>query len=341
MHDATRQLLQRANVGLGTWRSFWDSLDDGGVDRGEAMALLASLATGLPEHETLGALVASLHERRGGIPDCWPGSVNVVGTGGGPATFNISTASAFVAAATGVPVVKSGSRAYRSRVGSIDLLERLGVGLTKSYADTADTLERFGVAFVGQFAYPAELTRLARVISSPGMRPFGRFLNAVGPFLAQLPVQAQVTGVSAAAPLPDLRRLAAAVTGRRIWLCTNDLGADELLGFAENVIHPNDAAPFRLAPGSGGTLEDLRPVDEPGLVVEHFLALVSGLGGEVVTRTICLNAVALAVVGGHSDDWATATRAAEHAVHSGAVRALVDRIRAHRASSRPPVVLHG
>src|SRR5947208_4618553 len=48
----------------------------------------------------------------------------------------------------------------------------------------------------GPFVYPSELTKLARSVMPMSLKPFGRFLNAFGPFLAALPVTAQVTGRS-------------------------------------------------------------------------------------------------------------------------------------------------
>jgi anthranilate phosphoribosyltransferase len=323
-------LMDRAEVPLDDWRSFWDRLEAGAVDRGEAVALLSSLATRLPDHDTLCGLLASLDERRPPAPRRWPGAVNIVGTGGGPPTFNISTAAAFVAAAMGVSVVKTGSRAYTSKVGSIDLLERLGIGLTKSHADTEDSLDRFGLAFAGQFVYPAVLTRLARVILPTSMRWFGRFLNTVGPFLAGLPVAAQVTGVSGAAPLARLRQLAGVVEDRAIWLCTNDIGADELLGFADNVIHTGGGE-LRLPRGKhtsgAGTLAAVGPAEA---TVAHFLDVVSGAAGTVATEAVCLNAAAMALAAGQASDWAPAMAAAEQAVRTGAARDLVDLMREGR-----------
>lgn len=330
MHAVIAALLAgRDEVGPADWHGLWDRLGAGELDRAEVAALLAAMTARLPGPATLGALVSSLRERGRGAPGPWPGTVNVVGTGGGPRTFNVSTAAAFVAAAMGVRVVKTGSRAHTGRTGSIDLLDRLGVRLTRSHADTEDALARFGVAFAGPHVYPAELTRMARALVPLGMRPFGGLLNALGPFLAAAPVAAQVTGVSAAAPLPALRGLAAAAD-RRIWLCANDVGADELLGFADNVIHPNDAAdPVRLAPGaltgSGGSLDDLAEAG-PDALVGHFRAVLSGAAGPVATDTVCLNAAALAVAAGHTPDWRAAVALARGAVADGAALALLDRV---------------
>jgi anthranilate phosphoribosyltransferase len=336
VHDAVAALLAgRSTVDLAGWRSLWDHLDAARLDRGEAVALLASLATQLPDDATLRDLWDSLDERHPYGGPRWPASVNIVGTGGGPRTFNISTAAAFVAAATGVPVVKTGSRAYTSAYGSIDLLERLGVRLTASPAQTADALDRCGIAFAGPYVYPPPLARLARLAAPTSLRPFGRFLNAVGPFLSGVPVTAQLTGVSSYAPLEKLRRLAGAIADREIWLYFNNVGVDELLGFADNVIYRNTGeASERLWPGryttDAGGLPDLAGPTDPAAAVEHFLAVLSGEGGPVATHAVCLNAAAMAVASGRVTEWGVAVAAAQEAVRDGAARALVDRLRAGR-----------
>ncbi|GGZ97857.1 hypothetical protein AB0P12_22565 [Streptomyces subrutilus] len=345
MHDALTGLLEsQAPVGLATWRSWWDQLADRQIDQAQVLALLASLTSRLPDHQTLRHLLDSLTERRPApaATTPWEGTVNVVGTGGGPRTFNISTASAFVAAAAGVKVVKTGSRAYTSSLGSVDLLERLGIRLTSSHAHTEDTLAAHGIAFAGPYVYPPQLTRLARTAAPHGMKPFGRFLNALGPFLADLPVTAQVTGVSATAPLDTLRALAATTTTRRIWLVSNDTGADELLPFATNTVHEDTTRtrtirPGELTPGDG-SFGDLRPAD-PADAPAHFRSVLSGTAGRVATRTVCLGAAALLVASGTRRDWPSAVAVAEAAVRSGAAHDLALRLAAP-AAPRPLAVAH-
>ncbi|TWP48525.1 hypothetical protein FKR81_27940 [Lentzea tibetensis] len=316
---------RRRPVEPGMCREFWDRLGDRQVDAAEAAALLAALSARMPDPAAVATLVESLLERRPRHGHRFPGAVNVVGTGGGPSTANISTAAAFVAAAAGVPVVKTGSRASSGGVGSINLLDRLGVSLTRSYERTGEHLARFGIAFAGYFVYPVELTRLARTVLPLDMRTIGRWVNTIGPFLADVPVSAQLTGVSDVAHLPALRRLA---DGRRIWLCTNDLGADELVSVAVNTVHGDST--FTVDPRElgidGGSLDDLRGPSDDAEVVTHFLDLLAGRASSTAVATVCLNAAALAVAGGHQPNLTSGLRAAFSAVADGAARALAERV---------------
>ena len=122
MHEAVRSLLAGAPVEVETWDSFWEHLEDRASAR-DAVTLLETLRDEPVAHATTVALIESLDARR--EHPAPQAAVNIVGSGGGPATFNLSTAAAILAAAVGVPVVKSGSRGYSSRYGSVDLLEAL------------------------------------------------------------------------------------------------------------------------------------------------------------------------------------------------------------------------
>ncbi|MFF2751303.1 anthranilate phosphoribosyltransferase [Kitasatospora sp. NPDC058048] len=343
MHEVLRALIDRdRTVDQELWGSFWDQLRDGALRSGETVALLSSLSTRMPDPDTLVAMLRSLDERRPAVPARLDGAANIVGTGGGPATFNISTAAAFVAAALGVRIVKTGSRAYTSSCGSHDLLDRLGIGRTTSYEQTEVQLERFGIAFPGNFVYPREVALLARSIVPMDLRMIGGFINSVGPFLAAVPVSAQLVGVSDRSLVPTLGHVAATVAGRRIWLCSNELGIDELVGSVDNTVLTNDGTDgIRLpaeAPGTGtgtgiGTdaIAELRPAGRGEDVVDHFLGVLSGEGTDLATRTVRLNAAALAVASGLVDGWPEAIGAADDALRSGAARELVERLRARPA----------
>lgn len=345
-------ILRDHSVTAETWHAFWGRLADGSLGKAEALAVLTSLSTLPPDTATGLALLDSLAERRRThhatvAPATWPGTVNAVGTGGGPATFNLTTAATLVAAAAGTPVVKTGSRGYTSRHGSLDMLRLLGIPLCGSYGECEDFLGRYGVAFAGGFVYPAELAHLTRLTVPHDIRRTGRVFNTLGPFLADLPVAAQLTGVSDPRDLPRLTALARRPGTPAVWLLHNDLGVDELVSFTTNTIDSGDGAPEHVGAGapSGlpctpGTLTDLAPVPHSTTdPVEHFLGLLEGRGPAPAVETICLNAAAAALAAGTAPDWAAAYRTAAAAVADGAARDLAHRLRSHprpSAAGRPP-----
>src|SRR5437762_10394681 len=81
--------------------------------------------------------------------DAPPGTIDTVGTGGdGSGSFNISTASALVAAGCGVPVAKHGNRAFSSRSGAADVLSALGVNIDADMATVRRCLWEIGMCFL-------------------------------------------------------------------------------------------------------------------------------------------------------------------------------------------------
>jgi anthranilate phosphoribosyltransferase len=330
MRELVEALVTRERACAGeAWEAFWNALAGGQLSREDAVAVLASLSARTPDGAFTGALLQSLLTRR---EQPRPERVvNIVGTGGGPSTFNVSTASALVAASLGVRVIKTGSRGYTSRHGSIDALELLGVPIATSYERMRESLERFRIAFTGRFVYPPELALLAKRILPLDIRRTGRLFNDIGPLLAAVPVSAQVTGVSDSALVPLLYELASQHTRRIVWLCFNGLGVDELVSFEDNTIRRSHAsgelrvtrATLGLAPGS---LADLRPALDSVGVVRQLEALLQGDGPVAAVESICLNAAALLVAGGACASWPDAIGATRHAVAQRRPRELLRRL---------------
>jgi anthranilate phosphoribosyltransferase len=266
--------------------------------------------------------------------------VNIVGTGGGPSTFNLSTASAFVAAAMGARVIKTGSRAYASRTGSVDLLDRLGVKQTSSYEQTEEMLDALGIACAGPFVYPRELRLLARQILPFDMKTVGRFFNLIGPFLAAVPVTLQITGVSDHSVLPTFRQLVSEDTSKRYWITWNDMGVDELLSVTESHVYDSGRGeelvlrPADIGLGSG-SFDDLLPVGDLEQTVPHFLRLIGGDGPPGALESIRLNAAALAINGEVVADWPEALQLAAETMRSGEAVALIERIRSGQTAVKP------
>jgi anthranilate phosphoribosyltransferase len=105
--------------------------------------------------------------------------VDVVGTGGdGAHTFNISTASMFVASAAGAKIAKHGNRSVSSKSGSADVLEALGVKLNLSAQAVAQCIEQLGIGFMFAPNHHPAMKNVVPVRKDLGVRTI---FNILGP----------------------------------------------------------------------------------------------------------------------------------------------------------------
>ena len=105
--------------------------------------------------------------------------LDVVGTGGdGSHTFNISTATIFVAAAAGAKVAKHGGRSVSSKSGSADVLESLGVNLNLNAQQVAACIEETGIGFMFAPNHHSAMKNVAPARREMGVRTL---FNILGP----------------------------------------------------------------------------------------------------------------------------------------------------------------
>ncbi|MCL2149488.1 MAG: anthranilate phosphoribosyltransferase [Dehalococcoidia bacterium] len=119
--------------------------------------------------------------------------LDIVGTGGDELfSFNISTISAFVVAAGGVPVAKHGNRSVSSKCGSADVLEALGVKLLLTAAQSEAVLEKTGMCFMLAQIYHSAMKYVAHVRKELGARTI---FNILGPLANPAGANMQLLGV--------------------------------------------------------------------------------------------------------------------------------------------------
>ena len=258
--------------------------------------------------------------------------LDVVGTGGdGAHTFNISTTSAFVVAAGGVPVAKHGNRAASSKAGSADVLEALGVNLEASPARVAAALDELGVGFMFARNYHPALRHAAGVRSELAARTV---FNVLGP----LSNPAGATHLLVGVYTPALTRTLAEVLhllGAQAALVVNGGGLDEFTVAGVNTVSEL----------KGGVVSDLSVTpEEVGLErfsAEQFVGgtpadnaeitrnLLQGRGTPAQRAIVALNAGAALSLAGQAADLAGGVTRARELLASGAGWALLERYAAH------------
>ena len=143
-------------------------------------AIITSLRV---KKETVGEITAAAQVMREFankvVVDGGPHFIDIVGTGGdGSHTFNISTASMFVAAAAGAKVAKHGNRGVSSKSGSADVLEALGANIMLKPEQVAQCIDAIGLGFMFAPNHHPAMKNIAPVRKEMGVRTI---FNILGP----------------------------------------------------------------------------------------------------------------------------------------------------------------
>ncbi len=160
--------------------------------------MIAAIAIGLRvKKETVGEIAAAaqvMREFATPVPVAdRTHLVDIVGTGGdGSHTFNISTASVFVAAAAGARVAKHAGRSVSSTSGSADVMEALGACITLKPDQVAACLEETGIAYMFAPSHHAAMKHAAPVRKELGVRTL---FNILGPLTNPANAPNQLLGV--------------------------------------------------------------------------------------------------------------------------------------------------
>ena len=254
--------------------------------------------------------------------------LDTAGTGGGPSTFNVSTAAALVAAGAGCAVAKHGNRSSTSRSGSADLLEALGVEIELSADEVGRSIEEVGFGFM--FA-PRHHRAMAHVVPVRRELAVRTIFNFLGPLTNPAGASRQLLGVSDRRYQETIAEALVGLGSEHALVVSADDGMDELSTASRTrVIEVRDRRTeewFVSGPDLGlpeARLEDLAGGDpaENAATVRAVLAGESGPGRDLVL----LNAAAAIYAGGGAPDLARALPLAVDAVDSGAAARVLDRL---------------
>jgi anthranilate phosphoribosyltransferase len=262
--------------------------------------------------------------------------VDTCGTGGDASgTFNISTATALVAAGAGVRVAKHGNRSVTSKCGSADVMEALGVNITLPPARVAECLKEVGIAFL--FA-PAMHSAMKYVQPARRELRLRTVFNLLGPLTNPAQASAQVVGVYSDDLVEKLAEALSMLGLRRALVVHGSDGLDEI----------TITGPTRIAEVRDGQVRTYEVTPEEFGFTRAPIEAISGgdatgnaaiirevLSGKKSARrdVVLLNAAAALVASGRADHLGNAIALASNSIDSGAatakLEALVRFTRAH------------
>jgi anthranilate phosphoribosyltransferase len=253
--------------------------------------------------------------------------VDIVGTGGdGAHTFNISTASMFVAAAAGAKVAKHGGRSVSSSSGSADALEALGANIMLTPAQVSECLAATGIGFMFAPNHHSAMKNVAPVRREMGVRTI---FNILGPLTNPAGAPNTLLGVFHEDLVGILVRVMQQLGAKHVLVVYGRDGMDEVsLGAAtlvgelkdgeisEYEIHPED---FGLQMSSNRSLR-VDNAQQSTDMIYSALANTESVAREIVV----LNAGSALYTANVADSIQSGIALARQAIESGAARAKLD-----------------
>lgn len=190
--EAILALSSKEDLSYETARAVMDEIMSGETSQIQMSAYLTALAM---KGETIDEITGSAAGMRAHCIKLLHDMdvLEIVGTGGDKSnSFNISTTSAMVISAAGVPVAKHGNRAASSKSGAADVLEALGVNITIPPEKSAEILKKINICFLFAQNYHIAMKYVAPVRKELGIRTV---FNILGPLSNPAGANMQVMGV--------------------------------------------------------------------------------------------------------------------------------------------------
>ena len=256
------------------------------------------------------------------------GAIDIVGTGGDNShSVNISTASAFVIAAAGVPVAKHGNRGLSSLTGSADVLTALGVKIDIPPEMIGRCIHEAGVGFMFAPAHHPAMKHVGPTRVELGTRTI---FNLLGPLSNPAGVNRQMVGVFLPEWIMPVAETLKALGAEHAWVVHGD-GYDEITTTGETEVAElagGEIRSFTLTPEAVGlkrhSKEELRGGDAAYNAGE-LRAMLTGAAG-AYRDTVLMNAGAGLVVAGKVTTLADGIAAAAQAIDSGRALAVLEKL---------------
>ncbi|MHC4229601.1 MAG: anthranilate phosphoribosyltransferase [Planctomycetota bacterium] len=322
-------LLEGESLSFEQATSLLDIIFEGEIPEVQIAAFLTAMRAKGATSPELAGLAKSLRNHAVAVKVDVDNLVDTCGTGGAAIkTFNISTASALVAAGAGVYVAKHGNRGITSKCGSADVLEELGVKIDASAEVVTECIKQARIGFMFAPMFHPAMKYVQPIRKSLGFRTV---FNILGPLANPANANAQVLGVAdenlmqivvEALKLLDIRYAMVVHSNGMDEISTT--GVTKIVELKDGQIAGKEINPQDLGI-TLGSIEELR-VSDAKTSAKVIRDILSGKEKGPRKDIVILNAAAAIIAGNLAEDFKSAIGLAEASISDGGASACMDEL---------------
>ncbi len=322
-------LLDGKDLSFEQAQALLDTVFEGGVPEVQIAAFLAMMRMKRATSVEIAGLASSLRDHAVPVVTGIDNMIDTCGTGGATIkTFNVSTASALVAAGAGAYVAKHGNRAITSQCGSADVLAELGVKIDCGADLVANCIKEAHVGFMFAPMFHPAMKFVQPIRKSLDFRTA---FNILGPLANPAKVTAQVMGVADEALMERIVETLQLLGITRAMVVhgqgmdeISTLGKTKIFTLADGKITQSELDPTSLGI-SATNIDDLKTGDATANA-QIVRDIISGEDAGPRKDIVVLNAAAGIIVAGLANDFESAIKIADESISSGATLASLEKM---------------
>ena len=329
--ELVQKMIDRVDLSEQEARGAMEEIMAGQATDAQIAAFLTALRM---KGETAPELIGFARVMREKAEPFWDGEMLAVldtaGTGGDRSgTFNISTAAAFVAAASGVRVAKHGNRSASSKCGSADVMEALSVDIQMPMDRLRTAIKDVGIGFLFAQRFHTSMKHVSPVRAQLKVRTVS---NILGPLANPASACFQVVGVSSPEIMELMGNTLLGLGLRHAFVVHGANGMDEVSIVSRTYIvelRDNELRQFMMSPEDFGIAPAKIEAILGGDAAENAKIIESIFRGERGARrdVVLLNSAPALVSGGAAKTWKEGIRLAAESIDSGAALKKLEELR--------------
>lgn len=320
MMEYLNRLIKGGELSFEDARGLVDTILNGEVPPGQVAAFLTAMRIKGASPAEIAGFASSLREHAVRVETGLDNMVDTCGTGGAKLkTFNISTASAFVAAGAGVYVAKHGNKGITSKCGSADVLEALGVNLDPGPEKVAECIKQARIGFMFAPKFHPAMKYVQPVRKELGFRTV---FNILGPLANPAHASAQVMGVADESLMPMIVETLKIIGIKRAMVVHSDgldeistMGVTKVMQLKDGNITESTISPVEIGMeiADFNSLKGSDAQGNAGIIRDILAGKETGAKKDIVI----LNAAAAIIVAGLAENFNEAIKIADESVTSG------------------------